>query len=669
MKDVISVLPSFEYTKQTTRSWEWEYIGLTGNAGGQLQYETGVADLWSQAKQGKDVIIGVVDCGVWPESLSFNDDGMDPVPDSWKGICQAAEDFTAAHCNKKIIGARYLTVGFERQYGPIDTSINYRSPRDNYGHGTHAASIAAGRQVSNVAAIGGFAEGKASGGAPLARLAIYKACWHSSKYEPFRCMAVDVIAAMDAAIADGVDIISISLGFHNEPNDFIGLAALHNTHVLVVRAAGNNGPALGTVDSDVPWTMTVAASSSDGAFLSDIVLGNGLQIIGQSLSPHNLNVEMYPLVFPGDGQCVTNSLAPEMVKGKIVVCSSDGSRVRKGYDVARAGGVGLILIETKAQPQVDINVLKCETHVLPEAYVSYNEGIKILQYINSTKYPIATISRGWTQLHQKPAPYVAGFSSRGPNKFDPNILKPDITAPGMYILAAWSESSFPVPCENRHLKYHINSGTSMACPHVSGAAALIKAIHPDWSSAAIRSALMTTTWITDNLGEPIKDEEGDIATPFHFGAGLFRPIKAADPGLVYDSSYEDYVSYICSIGQQRLYNLESCPTNLPSPANLNYPSIAIPKLDNTVTIRRTLTNVASGTRRYSFKAQSPPEFHVKASPRTLCFINRIGQKHSFTITVTPLNYSAATKSEYAFGWYLWTDGHYVVRSPIAVHLQ
>lgn len=178
---------------------------------------------------------------------------------------------------------------------------------------------------------------------------------------------------------------------------------------------------------------------------------------------------------------------------------------------------------------------------------------------------------------------------------------------------------------------------------------------------------LCVAWITNNIGEPIKDEVGKIATPFDYGAGHFRPIKAADPGLVYDSSYSDYVNYLCSTGQQGLYNLRSCPTyNIPSPLNLNYPSISILKLVNTVVIRRTFTNVAVGTRTYYFKVEPPPGVHVKASPRSLCF-NRIGQKRSFTITVSSLN-DPARKSEYGFGWYLWTDGHYVVRSPLVVYL-
>ena len=184
------------------------------------------------------------------------------------------------------------------------------------------------------------------------------------------------------------------------------------------------------------------------------------------------------------------------------------------------------------------------------------------------------------------------------------------------------------------------------------------------------SHFYVTAWITNNLGKPITDAAGNIATPFQFGSGHFRPIKAADPGLIYDSSYDDYLLYLCSVGTKSLNDIDptfKCPDDPPSSVNLNYPSFAIPNLNGTVIITRTVTNVGRCNRKYFFKAKPPAGVRVKASPSTLYF-DQIGQKQSFNITVSPRNDPTVRKSDYGFGWYTWTDGHYRVRSPMAVYL-
>ncbi|KAK8493069.1 hypothetical protein V6N13_078143 [Hibiscus sabdariffa] len=687
MEEVLSVFPSHgKYSVQTTRSWE--FVGLDeGDSNPWKKLQMGGGDLLSRAKYGKNIIIGVMDSGVWPESPSFSDQGMGPIPKSWKGICQEGVAFNSSNCNKKIIGARYYVKGFEAAYGTVNSTEDYLSPRDMDGHGTHTASTAGGRQVDDAAAFGGFAKGTASGGAPLARLSIYKACWavpNQPKADGNTCFDADMLAALDDAIADGVDIISVSIGVPKPlrfENDVIGLAALEASrrNIVVVCSAGNSGPAPGTLSNTSPWIITVGASSVDRAFLAPVKLGNGLKIIGQSVTPYKMK-KMYPLVYAGDvvvpgvaqnltGQCLPGSLDPTKAKGKIVVCTRGaGLRVGKGLEVKRAGGAGMVLANTISNG----NEIACDPHFLPATTLSYDNGIKILEYINSTKNPMAKISPGKTVLHYKPAPFMAGFTSRGPNVVDPNILKPDITAPGVNILAAWSEASSPtkLPMDHRSVKYNIYSGTSMSCPHVSGSAALLKAIHPHWSVAAIKSALMTTAAITNNLGEPITDANGNAATPFQFGAGHFRPTKAVDPGLIYDATYNDYLLYLCAAGPNALIELNSpfkCPANPPSTLTLNYPSFAITNLNSTVTIRRTVTNIGRPRSTYFFSAKPPLGVRVKVTPSILPF-KRLGQKLSFTITVSPTNDPTVTKSEYVFGWYSWDDGHYHVRSPMAVYL-
>ncbi|KAK4491615.1 hypothetical protein RD792_002370 [Penstemon davidsonii] len=679
MEEVVSVFRSNprKYSLHTTRSWEFSGLQVA-KKWSNLEKE----NLLLKSRYGKDVIVGVLDNGVWPESQSFSDEGMGPIPKSWKGICQLGDAFNSSNCNMKIIGARYYIKGYEAHYGPLNKTLDYLSPRDKDGHGTHTSSTTAGRRVNNVSAIGGFAHGIISGGAPLARLAIYKVCWAipgHGKEDGNTCFEEDMLAAIDDAMDDGVDVLSISIGtkdptpFHQ---DGIAIGALHaiKKNIVVACSAGNSGPAPSTLSNPAPWIITVGASSVDRKFVASVVLGNGLKLEGQTVTPYNLEKKLYPLVYAAQvinphtpknlsGQCLPGSLSPEKSKGKIVMClRGNGTRVGKGQEVKRAGGIGFILGNSKANG----DELAADAHLLPATAVNYENGLKILNYIRSAKAPKAYIFPSETVLDTKPAPFMAAFSSRGPSTISPDILKPDITAPGLNILAAWSEASSPTKLkeDNRVVKYNIISGTSMSCPHIAGAAALLKAIHPSWSSAAIRSALITSG-LNNNEGKPISDASGNPADPFQFGSGHFNPTKAADPGLVYDASYTDYLLFLCSSGVKNLDSSFKCPKNPPSPNNLNYPSLAIPKLNRTATVTRSVTNVGSSKSVYFVSVKPPKGISVKISPSILYF-NCSGQKQSFTITVKTTQSEMSEKHKYGFGWYTWSDGIHIVRSPIAV---
>lgn len=682
MEEVVSVFRSEprKYSLQTTRSWE--FVGLEKGEKEEHNYMNGGGDLLLKAKYGKDVVVGLLDSGIWPESKSFSDEGMGPIPKSWKGICQTGVAFNTSHCNNKLIGARYYLKGFENYYGKLNETEDYRSPRDKDGHGTHTASTVGGRRVPNVSAIGGFGSGTASGGAPLVRLAIYKVCWaipNESKADGNTCFTEDMLAAMDDAIADGVNVLSISIGTR-EPtayaDDGIAVGAFHalKRDIVVVCSAGNSGPAPSTLSNPAPWILTVGASSVDRKFVGPVKLGDGMTIEGQTITPHRMQQKMYPLVYAEDviladvpknvsGQCLPGSLSPQKAKGKIVFClRGNGTRVGKGLEVKRAGGVGYILGNSPANGEE----IPADPHVLPATALGSTGAIKILNYINSTQNPTATILPARTVLNYKPAPFMATFTSRGPNIIEPNILKPDITGPGLNILAAWSEAIAPTKLEEdkRRVKYNILSGTSMSCPHVAAAAALLKAIHPNWSSAAIRSALMTTAGLTNNMGRPISDASGQIADPFQYGSGHFRPTKAADPGLVYDASYTDYLVFLCSSGITNPDPPFTCPKVAPPTNNLNYPSVAIAKLNGTAIVTRTVTNVGNAKSVYFSSVKPPLGYSVKISPPVL-FFSKVGEKKSFTITVKK-KMSKADKDEYKFGWYTWRDGYHVVRSPMAV---
>ncbi|XP_057948229.1 subtilisin-like protease SBT5.6 [Malania oleifera] len=692
MEEVVSVFRSHprKYALHTTRSWE--FLGLYIDEGAQspcLLQRRG-CNLRHKARNGQDMIIGLLDTGVWPESQSFNDEGMPPIPNSWNGTCQSGVAFNSSNCNKKLIGARYYLNGYEAHYGvgALNATTDGASPRDWQGHGTHTASTAAGREVPNASAIGGFGYGVASGGAPLARLAIYKVCWlvPSNQMEHDQssiCFDEDMLAAIDDAITDGVHVLSISIG-SNVPlpysKDGIAIGSLHAVkhNIVTVASAGNFGPNTSSVSNAAPWILTVGANSIDRAFLSPVVLGDGKRIMGQSITPYGLKNDQYSLVY-GAGiamsselyrQCLPGSLSKEKAKGKIVFCNRGViDKILKCKEAKRAQAAAFILGNDAANG----NGLLLDTNFIPSSAVTFKDTIKILNYINSTKNPTATIVYPTTVFYNNTEIFMATFSGKGPHALYPNFLKPEITAPGLHILAAWSEGTSPtdLPDDDRVVPYNIISGTSVSCPHVAGVAALLKAVHQNWSSAAIRSALITTSKTTNSAGLPIMDAFGNLADPYLCGAGLLQPEKAADPGLVYDASYTDYLLYLCSIGLENIDPSFKCPEATPRELNnlLNCPSLVLPKLNGTMTVNRTVTNVGGAKSVYIASVMPPSGFVVEVWPSMLVF-DHVGQKKSFIITVRTNSQKKGGQNDdqYAFGWYAWADGLHWVKSPIVVSL-
>eukprot|EP00249_Psilotum_nudum_P004113 c17650_g4_i1 orf=932-2638(+) len=436
---------------------------------------------------GDDVIVGVLDTGVWPERQSFRDHNLGPVPDRWKGECEIGTAFNSSLCNKKLVGARIFYKGYEAASGPINETIEYKSARDVDGHGTHTSSTAAGSYVYNASLLG-YAQGIARGMAPRARIAVYKVCWVGG------CFNSDILAAFDSAVADGVNVISLSVGGGALPyfldSIAIGAFGAMEKDVLVSCSAGNGGPDTLTVANVAPWILTVAASSVDRDFPAPVTLGNGATFAGVSLySGKGLGGRQVPLIYAGDvglkGNssaylCMSGTLNPKLVVGKIVLCDRGiNARVNKGMVVQQAGGMGMIL----ANAQENGEELTADSHVLPAAIVGFKEGAEIKAYIANATIATANIAFAGTRLGIKPAPVMAAFSSRGPNPVTQEILKPDITAPGVNILAAWTGAIGPTGLsgDNRVVDFNIISGTSMSCPHASGLAALLKGAHPDWS--------------------------------------------------------------------------------------------------------------------------------------------------------------------------------------------
>ncbi|URD82750.1 subtilisin-like protease [Musa troglodytarum] len=627
--------PSRVYRLQTTHTPE--FLGLRLPSHG----------MWNESNMGEGIIIGLLDTGVTPGHPSYDDHGMPPPPAKWKGRC----DLNASACNNKLIGARSF--------------ISYDTPVDEDGHGTHTSSTAAGAFVKR-ANVNGFAPGVAAGMAPRAHIAAYKVCHEDS------CMGHDMLAALDAAVDDGVDVISFSIAadpipFHSDPIAQGTFNAI-SKGVFISCSAGNEGPDPGLVNNDAPWLLTVGASTTDRVFLASVKLGNGRKLDGESLHrPLSFKPKMLPLVYPGfvtakdDAyMCSNGTLDGVDVRGKIVLCQLGIiDSVQMSEVVKKAGGAGMIVINYP----VDGYSIIADDHVLPASMVPYAYGVEIQAYINSTSTPIATIINHGTAMHRPHSPDVASFSSRGPSQITPGILKPDIIGPGVNILAGWNSQAFA-----------LLSGTSMSCPHLSGIAALIKKAHPGWSPAAIKSAIMTTASVTDNTGGPILDEQHRPADLFAVGAGHVNARQAIDPGLVYDLTPEDYVPYLCGLG----YNdsAVSALTRKPvrcsslksiSQGELNYPSISVTLQANSwksVSYTRTVTNVGKPTSIYAVKVDMPKGVSASVTPTTLSF-EKVNQKKSFSISFR----RSGGRSGRVGGQLRWVSRKHVVRSPISIRLK
>uniref|UniRef100_M8BJN6 Subtilisin-like protease n=1 Tax=Aegilops tauschii TaxID=37682 RepID=M8BJN6_AEGTA len=360
---------------------------------------------------------------------------------------------------------------------------------------------------------------------------------------------------------------------------------------------------------------------------------------------------------------------PDSVSGKVVLCESRGFKehVEQGQTVKAYSGAGMILMN---KPEEGYTTF-ANAHVLPASHVSNTAGSKITAYFKSTPNPTASITFKGTVLGISPAPTVAFFSSRGPSKASPGILKPDISGPGMNILAAWAPSEMhPEFVDDVSLAFFMESGTSMSTPHLSGIAAVIKSLHPSWSPAAIKSALMTSSDPADKAGVPVKDEQYRRASFFTMGAGYVNPSRAVDPGLVYDLSPNDYIPYLCGLGygddgvKEIVHRRVDCAKLKPiTEAELNYPSLVVKLLSQPITVRRTVKNVGKANSVYTAVVDMPKEVSVTVRPPMLRF-SKVDERQSFTVTVRWAGKQPAVAG--AEGNLKWVSPEHVVRSPIVV---
>lgn len=624
---------------------------------------TDVGGAWMTGYDGEGVVVGVIDSGIWPEHLSFADDGSyDPLP-GFAGVpCEFGNTdhnpndmpFT---CNNKLLGARQVMPTYRLLIGAQPDEFN--SARDDDGHGTHTASTAAGNADVDAGILGVY-RGTVSGVAPRARIIAYKGLGNLGGF------GSDLARAIDQAVADGVDVINYSVG--GGPSlagaDDIAFLFAAVADVFVATSNGNSGPAPGTVGgpASVPWLTSVGASTQARTFQGSVFSSDGWEFFGASVTASTGELAIVDAADAGGELCNPGALDPSIVDGKIVLCKRGAiARVAKGYAVSLAGGAGMVLYNANdGQSEVT------DTHWVPAVHINNTDGLVIKDYIATSSNPVAQINGGVST--QIDAPWMAGFSSRGPDPVATDIIKPDITAPGVNILAG--NSPFPDPGFVPGELFQSISGTSMSSPHVAGLFALIKQAHPDWTAAMAKSALMTTAY-----QDVMKEDGVTPADPFDMGAGHVNPGSpvqkgsAFQPGLVYDAGLFEYAAFTCG-AELGVFTPGSCvfleSLGVPTDASdLNLPSIGIDRVNGSQTVIRTVTSVAqeNGWRDYSVSVDPPEGFNVTVSPSSFRLMS--GQSVTYEVTITNVD---APTDEWRFGSLTWSDatGHYDVYSPIAV---
>lgn len=664
-KGVLMVMEDHMRYAQTDSSGK--FLGLTKKGGA---YASGYT--------GEDVVVGIIDTGIWPEHPSFADDGsygpspISPLDGTLYPTCDFGNtahnlDDVAFTCNNKLLGARQVMPTYRALIGADPDEFD--SARDDDGHGTHTASTAAGN-AGVEASMYGMPVGTISGIAPRARVIAYKGLGNLGGF------GSDLAAAIDQAVLDGVDVINYSVGGGASLTgaDDIAFLFVENAGVFAAASAGNSGPGAATIGgpASVPWITTVGANTQTRFLGGTVNLakdGKKSKKSKKSKGPYRgatitAGTKMVPLVDAadhGNELCLSGLPFTGDVSGKIVLCRRGAvARTSKSLAVFLAGGTGMILYNNS-----DDDNLFTDSHWVPTIHIDYTPGTEIKDYIASVPEPKAKLKTGKTSKW-KNAPTMAYFSSRGPNPVAADIIKPDITAPGHQILAG--NSPFPDPGSTPPGElFQAISGTSMSSPHIAGIFALLKQAHPGWSASAAKSALMTTA------SQHVRDNDRKSkAQPFAMGAGQADPGgkwtkkgSINQPGLVYEAGLFEYAAFTCGM-DLGVFTPGTCTflsgLGIPlEPYNLNVPSIGVADVPGRRTVIRTVSNVASETVNYKAKIRKPKGFKVYVTPNQL--ILNPGDSATFEVTFTN---DKAPVGEWAFGSLTWKGGGYEVYSPIAV---
>jgi subtilisin family serine protease len=646
---------------------------------------SGANGLWNtafggQENAGKGIVVGVIDSGYTPSNPFFAGDDVQPlsgepqvgVPyrtadgkiamlksdgDTFVGECQKGQGsgatFDGRACNSKVLGARYFAEDFLTYVAPRNRAPEELiSPVDVGSHGTHTASTAAGN--ANVHAnLGATDMGITSGVAPAAKVSVYKVCWEDDNPDTGGCYSSASVAAINQAILDGVDVLNYSIsGSTSTTTDPVSLAFLSaaSAGIFVAASAGNSGPTASTVNHGAPWLTTVAASSFSTELQGTVEFEDGSKFRGASLMSAPVPASSVVLAASAAAAgastpelCAPNALDPAKVAGKIVVCDRGVvDRVAKSAEVKRAGGIGMILVNLATSSE------DLDRHSVPTVHVNPPATQQIKDKITANpSIKVALVNKDTTGLPVAPQPQMAGFSSRGPLlAAGSDLLKPDVAAPGVAVLAGVS------PIGSGGDQFGMMSGTSMAAPHVAGFGALILSRNPGWSPATVKSAMMTTAGDVRNADGT---RNNDV---FARGAGQVDIARVLDPGLVFDNTGEDYLKFIQGTG----LDLGIPSLGSTAPKDMNVASFALGALTGKTEVTRTVTALTPGVYRATADV---PGIKVTVTPSILSF-SAAGEKRTFKVQFENAN---AALGQFAMGSVVWQGAGKKVASPAAVRPQ
>lgn len=641
--------------RQPTTNSTPDYLELSG-AGG----------VWETYGKGEDVIVGIIDTGISPEHPSFSDQtnfsnatgssgkrtlSYGAAPADWYGSCVSGEQWSQDDCNNKLIGASWYVKGFSAHGASGITPDQMYSARDTNGHGSHTAGTAAGNEgVLNT--INGEA---VSGIAPRARIAAYKVCWIGG------CAGSDSAAAIDQAVADGVDVINFSIGGDSTvfagPDDIAFLFAA-NAGVYVATSNGNDGPDAQTTGTPagVPWITSVGATQDNEVVALSLQVDAPASIAGGYIGLEGAGDVQFTDIGDISGPIVSatphNGCSPLSnggdISGNIALVIRGACAFTDKYNNAAAAGATAIVVynDGASSSRVAPIIMSAPGTTIPGIMISNPDGA----LINTTADASGLVGPG-TQVSQDNR--IAGFSSRGPNGGALDVIKPDVSAPGVSIIAAGAGA-------NSFIRI---SGTSMASPHVAGAFALLKEAHPDWSAAMAKSALMTSG--RQDLKKTFGD---DMADPFDIGSGHIVPADAFEPGLVYDAGFYDYLAFTCDNNVQLVSN-GSCAwlasNGFPTDgSDLNLASIGIADFVGAQTVTRTVTSVTDGTTNFSAVVDAPAGIDMVISPSAFS----LAKGDSQTISIDFSANAGVVAGDWTFGSLTWNNdgGANAARSTIAI---
>ncbi|GJP54837.1 hypothetical protein CLOM_g13866, partial [Closterium sp. NIES-68] len=651
--------------------------------------------LWAenggQSRAGEDVIIGVVDSGIWPEHPSFANNPADPygpVPARWFGGCAATADFPASLCNGKLIGAKFFNSGFRKSGQGVDPVNDFPSARDGDGHGTWCAGAAGGNANVSVT-MNGRSYGAASGVAPRARIAMYKALWVVKDGGASGTNA-DIRAAVDTAVADGVDVLSLSLG-GSVPQYFSDIPYMNaaKAGVFVALAAGNAGPPspmriIGTLSNAAPWYLTVGATTIGRDYYATLSLGNGVDVRGVSFGGNAQTVDK-PLLSAAAvvksgasasdaALCDITAIDRTKVAGRIIVCTYQPSATKStGIPInTLASYKAAALILLSGSPDTDSMPMLPFTE-LPLLYLKNSQGVQVKNYLQQAANPVATLGEVET-TNTTNAPQMAFFSSTGPTinpalfpipSFLPtnDILKPDIVGPGFQLWSSYRGKSAASAATDPP-RFNCISGTSMATPHLAGIAALLIQKNPGWTPAQVMSAMMTTASTVNNAGQAIKRANGAVATPWDYGSGQVDPSRILNPGLTLTSGFNDYVNFLASRNFKQTKHAFPGLKGIRArkPWNLNRPTIAISRLTmQGRKIVRTVRNVFDQPSTYMVQVRAPSNVQVRVSPSQ--FTVGPGEVQRITVVIK----AKKVLRKFVFGSVSLADEHgHTVYMPLAL---